>query len=131
VTGGKGQVGNGLLAAEGGSTVRSLYVERTMVLYGLYDHEIESLSFMTALAMMFFSAGSFFLSTGITFRLGGEFSLGKMTPLGEFVYSYGCFAALAVSIFFFVAGVLSLRKRGDTLKAVRENAKQIRTSESR
>jgi hypothetical protein len=69
-----------------GATVRPIYGQRCPMMYHLFETEMKQISALNAIALAFFSIGSFVFSVAIGITINGAFSTSP-PPLGQFLYT--------------------------------------------
>lgn len=110
--------------ARAGSTVENLYVQRTVTVLAVHEHEVDDLSFMNTLAIVCFS----FFSGLLAFAAGAWANAAfaeTLTPKGAAMMEVVVPVCVVLALCFGAGGIVSLCRRGSTLTKIREQSKPL------
>lgn len=107
-----------------GATVRSLYAEREVAVYGVFESEIKSISLFNTLSTVAFSLASAFLSFAGAIWINASFTE-TLTPEAKIMLHV---AAPILCVLAFIAACMggwALYSRGSALAAIKKQSKTL------
>src|SRR5258706_10049769 len=90
----------GIATQNANAPVQVFYVQRTMKVYGINEHETQSLSSLNAQATTFFSLGSSFIGVGLGIWMNVVFAT-QLTPSGQVAQTVAAPALIIAAVAFF------------------------------
>ena len=94
-----------------GATIQSTYLTRDIPVYGIQEHEVESLSTLNTQAASYFSAASALVAFGLSIAVNAAF-YDTLTPMAIVALKVIMPICLLVALAFFLMGRYA-RKRGN------------------
>lgn len=107
-----------------GASVQPFYVQRTMKVYAINEHEVQTLSSLNAQATVFFSLGSFFLSAALGIWTNAAFATepSAMSQVANMFIAPGC---LVVAVAFMILGWVAMRSRNSTWQTIKNESSNV------
>lgn len=109
-----------------GSYVQPIYVERKITYYALPENELNSISLMNTLALVFFSVGSFLASLGFGIQIDAAFQK-DMTPEAKLLQEVGAPILWSLAAVFGAVGGWAVKQRYGMLKNIRQESRVIQS----
>jgi hypothetical protein len=110
-------------AVQRGCYIHTVHVERTVIAYGIHDHELETLSTLNAQAVTFFSLASGLVSAA--FGIGVEVAVSETFGTASKILVYlACPVMVIVACAFFGLGIHARRSRTTLITRIREESRR-------
>ena len=115
------EVGNITTESPRGATVETYGVRRRVKVFGILDHEMETLSSLNAQATVFFSVAASLASSAYTISISAGFAE-KLTSSGELLNRVAQPALYGLGVVFACLGLWAWRKRTSTMARIRKES---------
>jgi hypothetical protein len=112
---------------ESGCVVAPVYTRRSMTVYVIPSSELKIISHLNTMAMVFFSIGSFVLSSALSIYIDASFS-NEAQPVSEFAKTLKDVVApilLVGTAIFYGLGIWQLITKYSTLRTIKEESVEI------
>jgi hypothetical protein len=107
-----------------GSYVNHNYVRRDVTVYGVMEHELDTLSTWNLLSSLSFSGAAASFSFCVTLYLEDQVSEAR-TPAGDLLLSVGQPISGLIAIVLSATGLWFLYKRGSTLSRIKRESQAV------
>jgi hypothetical protein len=104
-----------------GAVYEAVYVERKVMIYGVTDHELRTISFANTAATVTFSAMTFCLTAALSMWIAAATVNGPSGTVNALSHIVAPLC-LALALVFALAGVIAIRYRGGEIKRIREES---------
>lgn len=104
-----------------GATILTAYTEREVKAFPIFENELESLSFLNTMTLVFFSVGSAFVSFAIGIWTNAAFA-DKLTPEGIVAAKYGAPLLCVLSLAAYVLGIIAMFSRSSQWAKIKAHA---------
>ncbi|MGO9991327.1 MAG: hypothetical protein ACLPTF_02285 [Steroidobacteraceae bacterium] len=105
-----------------GATITTVYVERQVKAFSVFETELDVLSSLNAQATVFFSVGSAFITYAVGIWTNSSFAT-QLTPEGKLANEFVAPGLVFISIVFYSLAIMAWWKRRRTLGDIRRQSK--------
>lgn len=108
-----------------GASIDPIYVHREMKAYAVTENEISTLSLYNSAKTILFSAGTFFVSAGLSIYLGAAFAGPPIPEDAKVLSHWGVPFCGAIALIFYVLGFLVLLSGRSAWETIKRESKAV------